>query len=461
MAEVDHYDAIIIGSGQSGGPLSTALVAAGRRTALVERVHIGGCCINEGCTPTKTMVASARVAYLARRSADYGVHVGDVTVKMREVRERTRAIVTSFREGSTASLKEGGVDILRGEGRFLDPRTLEVRSGDGGPMRYTADLFVINTGCRPAPLSLEGIEDVSTLDSTSIMELAELPEHLIILGGGYIGLEFAQMFRRFGSRVTVIERGPRLAAREDEEISDALSDILREDGIDVVLRAEAQRISQDRNGTVHLEMTTPEGARTIEGSHLLVAAGRTPNTESLNPSAAGVETTRRGFIRVDERLRTTAPHIYATGDVAGQPQFTHISYDDFRILRDNLIEGKDRTTTGRLVPYTVFTDPQLGRVGMTESEARAAGREIKVASMPMAHVARALEMDESRGLVKVVVDAGSGEILGAAVLGIEGGEVMAMLEIAMLGKVPYTVLRDAIWAHPTLAELLNNLFSAM
>jgi pyruvate/2-oxoglutarate dehydrogenase complex dihydrolipoamide dehydrogenase (E3) component len=461
MAEGTRYDTIIIGSGQSGGPLSTAMVAAGRRTALVEREHIGGCCINEGCTPTKTMVASARVAYLARRSADYGVHVGDVQVDMAEVRERKRKIVAEFREGSTSRIRDGGVDIIRGEGRFVDAHTLEVGTQDEEVTRYTADTFVINTGCRPSSVPLEGIDSVSALDSTTIMELAEVPEHLIVLGGGYIGLEFGQMFRRFGSAVTVVERGPRLVPREDEDISDALTGILREDGLEILLNAEAQRITQSANGHIRLEIATPEGHRTVDGTHVLVAAGRTPNTGELNPGAAGVETDGRGFIKVDERLRTSTPHIYAMGDVAGQPQFTHISYDDFRVVCDNLLRGGDRTTTGRLIPYTMFTDPQLGRVGMSESDAHTKGLNVKVASMPMSYVARALEVDESRGLVKAVVDAESGEILGAAVLGIEGGEVMAMFEIAMMGRVPYTVLRDAIWAHPTLAELLNNLFASM
>jgi pyruvate/2-oxoglutarate dehydrogenase complex dihydrolipoamide dehydrogenase (E3) component len=462
MVADGRYDVIIVGSGQSGGPLSTAFVSAGKRVALIERVHIGGCCINEGCTPTKTMVASARVAYLAGRADEYGVHVGAVHVDMEEVRARKRAIVKSFRDGSAQRIRDGGVEIIAGEARFVDAHSLEVLGVDGNRSTMQGDLIVINTGCRPATVQIEGIEDVPTYDSTTIMELDEVPSHLVVLGGGYIGLEFAQMFRRFGSRVTVIEKGPRLAAKEDDDISDAMMGILQEDGIELVLNADARRVSTGIEGGVRVTVGTDSGDRTIEGSHLLVAAGRTPNTDALDPAAAGVEIDGHGYVRVDERLRTNVPHIYALGDVAaGQPQFTHISYDDFRIMRENLIEGKDRTTAGRLVPYTVFTDPQLGRVGMTEAEAKKAGRDVKVASMPMNQVARALEMDESRGMVKAVVDAESGEILGAAVLGIEGGEVMAMFEIAMLGRVPYTVLRDGIWAHPTLAELLNNLFAGM
>lgn len=459
MAQSTAYDVIIIGSGQAGGPLSTALVSAGKRTALIERVHIGGCCINEGCTPTKTMVASARVAYLARRASDYGVHVGDVQVDMKEVRGRKRDMVESFRGGSTNSIERGGVDIVRGEAAFVDANTVEVRRSQGDPLTLTAPLIVLDTGTRPATLPIDGIENVAALNSTTIMELDEVPDHLIILGGGYIGLEFAQMFRRFGSQVTIVERAERLAIREDPEISEAVADILREDGIEIYLDATVKRVESEVDGIVRVDMTAPDGDRVLQGSHLLVAAGRTPNTEILNLDAAGVQTDKHGFITVNDHLQTTAPHIYAAGDVAGQPQFTHISYDDFRVLRDNLIDGKDHSIRGRLVPYTVFIDPQLGRVGMTEEQARKAGKSIKVASIPMTSVARALEMDESRGLIRAVVDADTAEILGVSVLGLEGGEVMAMFEIAMMGKVPYTVLRDGIFAHPTLAELMSTLFS--
>jgi pyruvate/2-oxoglutarate dehydrogenase complex dihydrolipoamide dehydrogenase (E3) component len=461
MTPIEQYDAIIIGSGQSGGPLSTALVAAGKRTALVECRHIGGTCINEGCTPTKTMVASARVAYFARRSADYGVHTGPVSVDIQEVRARKQKVVDTFREGSTKAIEAGGVEIVRGEARFLDRNAVRVAMTNGGSRELGAPLIVINTGCRPSTLPIEGIDTVPALNSTTIMEVDELPEHLVILGGGYVGLEFGQMFRRFGSEVTVVEQGPRLAAREDPEICEALSGILREDGIEVLLEANVKRVS-GRAGAIDIEVAQQDGVKTLHCSHLLVAAGRTPNTEALDPSTAGVETDSKGFVKVNERLETSVPTIYAMGDVAEcEPQFTHISYDDFRILRDNLLRGGNRTTQGRLVPYTVFTDPQLGRVGMTEQQARKSGANIKVASMPMSHVARTIEVDEPRGVVRAVVDADSGQILGASVLGLEGGEVMAMFEVAMMGKLPYSVLREGIFAHPTLAELMNNLFSGM
>src|SRR5947209_6252086 len=457
-----HYDAIVIGSGQAGGPLSTALARAGWKVAIIEREHVGGTCINEGCTPTKTMVASARVAYLAHRAADYGVHTGPISVDMTVVRKRKRDIVESFRSGSQRSIESTpGVDLLMGESYFVEPKVVEVRLNTGETRRLSANTIFINAGARPSKPSIEGLEQVQTLNSTTIMELDTVPEHLLVLGGGYVGLEFGQMFRRFGSQVTIIQRGSHLLAREDNDVADAVADILREDGISLLLETTPVRASQDKDGAIRLTVRTPEGERALTGSHLLVAAGRTPNSDWLNLAAAGVQTDKGGFIHVNERLETNVPGIYALGDIKGGPAFTHISYDDFRIIRTNLLEHGNASIHDRLVPYTVFIDPQLGRVGLTESEARAAGRNIRVARMPMNYVARALEVDESRGFMKAVVDADSGQILGCAVLGIEGGEIMAMLEIAIMGKLPYTVLREAIFAHPTLAESFNNLFSSL
>ena len=461
MTPAQHYEAVVIGSGQGGNPLAQAFADSGRKTVLVEREHVGGTCINEGCTPTKTMIASAKVAYLDRRSADYGVVDSPVSVEMQKVRRRKREIVDSFREGGERRLERSGVDLIRGEASFAGEKELVVRPIDGGTLRLTAANIFINTGARPGSAPIEGLDDVPALDSTTIMELDEVPEGLLVLGGGYVGLEFAQMFRRFGSEVTVVQRGPQLLAREDADVADAVAEVLREDGIEVLLRTEARSVRQDGDGALRLAVSGPEGERTLSGSHLLVAMGRPPNTESLDLEAAGVETDESGFVKVDERLETNVPGIYALGDVKGNPAFTHVSYDDYRVLKANLLEGGDATTAGRLVPYTVFTDPQLGRIGTSETEAREAGRDVLVAKMPMSHVARALEVDEPRGMMKAVVDAESDQILGAAVLGIEGGEVAAMLQIAMMGRLPYTALRDGIFAHPTLAESLNNLFATV
>jgi pyruvate/2-oxoglutarate dehydrogenase complex dihydrolipoamide dehydrogenase (E3) component len=461
MAQTVSYDAIIIGSGQAGGPLSTALAQAGWKTTLIEGEHVGGTCINEGCTPTKTMVASARVAYLARRGADFGVHTTPVTVDMTKVRQRKRDIVESFRNSGQHRIESTeGVDLLLGHASFRGPKVLEVRLSSGETRQLTSNTIFINAGARPAKPTLAGIENVPTLNSTSIMELGEVPEHLLVIGGGYIGLEFGQMFRRFGSQVTIIQRGANLLAREDPDVAGAVANIMREDGLEVLLETKPVQVEQTANGAIQLTVQTPAGESTLTGSHLLMAAGRVPNTDWLNLDAVGVQTDKRGFIQVNERLETNAPSIYALGDVKGGPAFTHTSYDDFRIIRTNVLEKGNASIHERLVPYTVFIDPQLGRIGLSETEARAQGRNIKVARIPMNYVARALEMDESRGFMKAVVDADTGRILGAAVLGIEGGEIMASLEVAMMGKVAYTVLRDGVFAHPTLAESLNNLFSS-
>jgi pyruvate/2-oxoglutarate dehydrogenase complex dihydrolipoamide dehydrogenase (E3) component len=461
MSAPDTFDAIVIGSGQGGNPLCMALAGAGLRTALVERVHVGGTCINEGCTPTKTMVASARVAYLARRGSDYGVETGAIRVDLERVRKRKRNIVDSFRNGSQGRLeKTANLELVFGEASFTGPRAVAVRLKGGGQRALAGQQIFINAGVRPSIPALEGLNDVPYLNSTSIMELAAAPEHLIILGGGYVGIEFGQMFRRFGSRVSIVQSREQLLAGEDADVAREVAAILTQDGVDVVLSAKAERVSGS-GGRVQLTVRAGGEARVIEGSHLLVAAGRTPNTDRLNLPAAGVETDRRGFIRVNARLETSAPGIFALGDIKGGPAFTHISYDDFRILRTNLLEKGNATTEGRLVPYTVYMDPQFGRVGLSESEARAQNQKIRVARMPMTYVARALEMGDTRGFLKAIVDAETGRILGAAVLGIEGGEVMTMLELAMMGGLRYSDLRDGIFAHPTLAESLNNLFATL
>ncbi|HEY6411151.1 MAG TPA: mercuric reductase [Ktedonobacteraceae bacterium] len=461
MTITAQYDAIVIGAGQAGGPLSTSLAQAGWKTAIIESVHVGGTCINEGCTPTKTMVASARVAYLARRAADYGVHTGPVSVDMTVVRQRKRDIVESFRGGSQRRI-EGteGVDLLMGEARFTGPKALEVRLNSGQTRQLSANTIFINAGAHPSKPIISGVEAVPTLDSTSIMELDSIPGHLLVVGGGYVGLEFGQMFRRFGSEVTIMQRGAGLLSREDADVAEEVAKIMREDGIEVLLETTPAHVERTGDGSVQLIVKTPAGERVLNGTHLLVAAGRTPNTASLNLTATGIQTDKHGFIPVNEQLETSVPGIYALGDIKGGPAFTHISYDDFRIMRTNILEKGHASIHDRLVPYTVFIDPQLGRIGLSEAEARALGRNIQVAKMPMSYVARALEVDETRGFMKAIVDADTSQILGCAILGIEGGEIMSALEIAMLGKLPYTVLRDAIFAHPTLAEALNNLFSS-
>lgn len=432
MADSTTYDAIVIGTGQAGKPLSIALANAGWRTAVIERLYVGGSCINFGCTPTKTMVASARVAYLARRAADYGVHTGEVSVNLAEVRQRKQSVVDSFRSGGQRAIERTeNLELLFGEASFTGPQSIIVKMNGGEIRRLTANKIFINTGCRPSDPRVTGLDKIAALDSTSIMELDELPEHLLVLGGGYVGLEFGQMFRRFGSRVTIVQRAPQLLEREDQDVADEVAKILREDGIEVLLNTEAARVEQGGDGAIHLTVRSPDGERTITGSHLLIAAGRVPNTDALNLSAAGIETGKNGFIKANGRLETNAPGVYALGDVKDGPQFTHISYDDFRIIRTNLIENGNAEINNRFVPYTVFIDPELGRVGLSEAEAVALGLNIKVAKMPMSYVARALETSESRGFMKVVIDAGTRQILGCAILGIEGGEIMAMIEIAM------------------------------
>jgi pyruvate/2-oxoglutarate dehydrogenase complex dihydrolipoamide dehydrogenase (E3) component len=461
MTTPQQFDAIVIGSGQAGTPLSTALAAAGMRTALIERKHIGGTCINEGCTPTKTMVASGRVAYLARRAADYGVQTGPISVDMARVRQRKRDIVESFRNGSQARIeKAANLELIFGEASFSGPRTVAVCSQDGGQSTISAEHIFINAGTRASRPKLDGLDTVRFLDNISIMELDMLPDHLLVLGGGYIGLEFGQLFRRLGSRVTIVQSAGQLLTREDPDIAEEVANILRQDGVEVALNAKATRVSES-GGSIRLEIQAPGNSATVVGSHLLVATGRVPNTDALNLRAAGIQTDDHDFIQVNDRLETTAEGIYALGDIKGGPAFTHISYDDFRIIRANLIEKKSASTRNRQVPYAVFIDPQLGRVGLTETDARSQGRKIRVAKLPMSHVARALEVDETRGFMKAIVDAESNQILGAAILGIEGGEIMSALEIAMMGKLPYTALRDGTFAHPTLAESLNNLFMAM
>ncbi len=462
MSQATTYDAIVLGTSRGGRFLPIALAKAGRKVALIERDHLGGVCVNVGCTPTKTMVASARVAYLARRGADYGVHTGPISVDLQAVRTRKQGIVEGARSAFENRIKEvQGLDLLRGEAHFTAPKTLEV-SLKGGQMReITAPLIVIDTGDRPEQLKIKGVESVSVLNSTTIMELDTLPEHLLIIGGGYVGLEFGQMLRRFGSQVTIIQRCPHLLMREDEDVSDEIAKILREDGITVLTQTTPQQVEQLSGGRIQLTVRTPEGEQQLIGSQLLAATGSVPNTEDLTPEAAGIHLDKQGYIQVNGQLETNVAGIYAMGDVKGGPAFTHVSYDDFRILRTNLLEHGNASTQDRLVPHTIFIDPQLGRVGMSENEARKQERPIRVAKLPMHAIARALETGETRGFMKAIVDADTQQILGCAILGVEGGEIMTIIQVAMMGKLPYTALKEGLFTHPTLAEGLNTLFQTL
>lgn len=458
---MDRFDVVILGSGQAAKPLALAFAAAGRQVALVERAHVGGTCVNTGCTPTKTMVASARVAYLARRAGDFGVHTSAVSVDMTRVRERTRRIVRQFADSSRAALEaQPNIELMFGNGRFVGPRQLEVLLNHaGGSRRIAGDVVVIDTGARTAVPHLEGLEQVPWLDHAGMLELGTLPEHLLVLGGGYVGLEFAQMFRRFGSRVTIVQRAKQLLPREDADAAAAICEVLAAEGIEIWLESQARRVTRDGE-QIALTCDTRVGERRLVGSHLLLATGRTPNTDLLNLAAAGIEVDARGHVKVDERLATSAPGVFAVGDVKGGPAFTHIGYDDYRILHTNLLDGGEATTRGRMVPYVVFTDPELARVGLSEAEARREGRAVQMAWMGMDRVARALEMDEARGFIKVVIDGETERILGATILGVAAGELMSVLEVAMMGGLTASSLRDATFAHPTLAESLNNVMAA-
>lgn len=462
MSDLEQFAAVIIGAGQAAMPLAGELAEAGWRTAVVERRSVGGTCINDGCTPTKTMIASARIAHLARQAPAYGVLTEGVRVSVPRVRQRKQAVVESFRQGSRRRLEGAeNIDLIEGEARFIGPRSLLVKLKSGGERRLTADTIVLDTGARPRRPDLPGLEDIQPLTSTSIMELDILPDHLLVMGGGYVGLEFGQMFRRFGSEVTIIQRRDQLLTREDRDVAEALAKILEDEGIDLLFESEAQEVNKSPEGGLELRLETKGGANVVSGSHLLLAVGREPNTDRLGLDREGIdlELDARGHIRVDDRLRTSVDGVYAVGDVKGGPAFTHISYDDYRILAANLLRDEDRSIEGRLVPYTVYTDPQLGRVGLTEKEARERDLPIKVAKIPMDYSSRAIEAGDTRGLMKAVVDAETDQILGCAVLGLEGGELMSALQLAMMGGLTASELRESVFAHPTLAESFNTLFA--
>lgn len=452
------YDAIIIGSGQGGTPLAKRLANSGWKTAIVEKKWIGGTCINTGCTPTKTMIASAKTAFTIARSRDMGIYSHDLQVDLPAIMERKNKVVESFRNGGKKGLEQTkNLDLIFGKAAFSGNKIIDVCTGNGNSIQITADKIFIDSGARPAIPDIEGLNTIKYLTSVSILELEELPQHLLIIGGGYIGLEFGQMFRRFGSQVTILQHGDRLLPREDEDIASAVQKILEEEEVRVYVQADVISM-QNLNGVISVDVSISGKKDSIACSHVLIATGRTPNTEDLELQNTGVQVDHTGHIEVNEYLETSMPGIYAIGDVKGGPEFTHISYNDYVILAGNILEGRKMSTKDRMVPYCMFIDPQLGRIGMTESEAKKKGIKYKIATLPMDHVARAIETGDTRGFMKAIVDETTGKILGAAVLAQEGGELMTMLQMAMAGGITAHQLKEMVFAHPLYAESLNNLF---
>jgi pyruvate/2-oxoglutarate dehydrogenase complex dihydrolipoamide dehydrogenase (E3) component len=461
---MNKYDAIIIGSGQAANPLASKLAAAGWKTALIEKKWVGGTCINVGCTPTKTLVASGRVAYLAKRSADFGVHTTGWSIDIEAVIRRKNEHVLTARNGIAKRMSETkNIDLIYGEASFTGPKIVVVKKEDGSSSTLTAETIFLNNGARPNIPPTPGLDSIDYLTSSTLLDLLVIPSHLVIIGAGYVALEFGQLYRRLGSAVTIIEYGKRLLSKEDEDIAAEIKKILEEDGIRILTGAKVEKVVRGNAGPVvdviFNNSQSVNSREQIAASHVLVASGRTPNTETLNAAAAGITLDKRGFVVVNDRLETTVPGIYALGDVKGGPEFTHISYNDHLIVYKNLFEKANLSIAGRETIYCMFTDPELGRVGLTETQAREKGMNIKVASMPAAKIARAWENDETRGLLKAIVDADKGTILGAAMLSANGGELMAILQMAMMGNITYDVLRDNVFAHPTFAESLNNLFA--
>ncbi|WP_303312597.1 mercuric reductase [Hymenobacter sp. BT730] len=453
-------DALIIGSGQAGNPLAGALADAGKKVVLVERHLLGGSCINFGCSPTKALLTSAERMQQIRNAASYGVKGGSPQLDLAGAMDRKDAIIEKTRAGVQHNLtpEHPNIRVLHGHAAFTGAHTVEVMSGGTVQQEITAPLIFINTGTRAAIPEVEGLLTTSYLTPTQLLDLRELPEHLVILGGGYIGVEFGYMFRRFGSRVTVIDSGSHLLGHEDTDVSEAMQHMLEATGIEFVLGAKAHRVSQpEKDGAITVTAQAHTGQRRIKGTHLLVATGRQPNTDDLGLSAAGIKTDDNGYIQVNSRLQTSARGIYALGDVHGGPQFTHISYDDYRVVRNNLLLGQRRSTKNRPLPYVIFTHPQLGRIGLSEQQAREQGIAYRVAKLPVKTIGRARETGQTTGFWKVLVDKND-RILGAAIFCEQGGEIMAMFQLAMAGRLRYQQLQDMVFAHPTWAEGLNNVF---
>ncbi len=452
------YDAIVIGSGQAGTPLSKKLANAGWSTALVEKRWIGGTCINDGCTPTKTLIASAKIARLAAESHKLGVNIPSFRIDMPAILRRKNEIVSRFRSSAEKGLeKTPNLEILYGAARFTGPKIIEIVRDGAEPYAITAESIFINTGTSTRIPDVDGLPGIPYLTATTILDIAEVPEHLLVIGAGYIGLEFAQMFLRFGSRVTMVEASAQLLPKEDRDVAECLEDVLATEGITFYKSATPARFSR---AGVGITAVIEHGKETIEVncSHVLLATGRTPETAELGTGKAGITLNERNFIEVNEYLETSQPGVYAIGDVKGGPAFTHVAYNDHIVLWKNILQGGKVSIKNRVVPYCMFTDPQLGRVGLSETEAIKLGLNIEVAIIPMEHVARAIEMGDTRGMMKAIVDRDSRKILGAAIIGTEGGEIMSVLQLAMAGGITAESIREMMFAHPLYSESLNNLF---
>ena len=458
-SKLEEYDLVILGDGTGSTLAAWTFARRGQRFAVIERKYIGGSCPNIACLPSKNIIHSARVASYVRRSDEFGIASDSVTVAMPVVRGRKRKMVSGLNELYLDNYRKTGADFICGSGRFIGPRTLEATLPDGTTRQLRGANVIVSTGTRARLESIPGLADAQPLTHVEALELDEVPEHLLVIGGGYVGIELSQAMRRFGSNVSVIERNDRLLHREDQDVTEALQSLFADEGIDTLLNAQIKRISGKTGESVRIVLEQNGVEKTLEGSHVLVAAGRTPNTEGLRLELAGVELTDHEYLKVNERLQTTAPGVWAIGEVAGSAQFTHVSIDDFRVVRDNLAGG-NRVTTGRQVPFCLFTDPELARVGLSENEAKAQGIAYRLFKIPMEAVMRARTLSETRGFLKALVEIDSDRILGFTAVAVDGGEIMSSVQIAMIAELPHTALRDAILTHPTLTEGLGALFSS-
>lgn len=458
MAELEDYDLVVLGSGEAGKYIAWTLAAQGKRVAVIERRYVGGSCPNIACLPSKNVIYSAKVASLFRRGSEFGIDAADWKVDMAAVRERKRKMVNGLIELHLHKYKASGAELILGQGAFVAPRTIEVKLSDGGLRRLRGQNVVISTGSRARIDDTPGLAESRPMTHIEALELDQIPQHLIVLGGGYIGLEMAQAIRRFGSRVTVVERNKALIYREDADVTAAVAELFRDEGIEVFVDTRITKIEGVSGKSVRLHAKRDATEVVLEGTHLLAAGGRTPNTDGIGLEKAGVKLDGRGHIAVNEKLQTSAVGVWAVGDCAGSPYFTHIAFDDFRVVRDNLAGGQ-RVTTGRQVPYCLFTDPELARIGLSEKEAREKGIMYRMLKIPMEAVLRTRTLSETRGFMKALIGA-NGQILGFTVFGAEAGEVMPVVQVAMTAGLPYTALRDTVFTHPTMAEGLITLFSA-